>query len=152
MILSEKAIRRSIEAGDIRIDPFEPGNLKPGSYTFTLDERIRKMRGESAFDERISLPEWEDLVMGADGYVLKPGEFVIVYTKENIEIGPEVMCILGTRSKNAQAGLDFLQTSTIAEPGHIGSFALETTNVSGRPIVIYPGMKAVKGVFFQVTD
>lgn len=152
MVLSAKAIQRSIEAGDIRIEPFEPGNLKPGSYTFTLDEKVRKPRGTSPFDERRSVADWEDVVMGEDGYVLEPGEFVIVYTKERIDIGPNILCILGTRAKNAQMGLDFLQTSTIAEPGHTGSFALETTNVSGRPIVIYPGMKAVKGIFLQVTD
>jgi len=142
MILSSVGIQKYIESGEIVIDPFNKGMLKPASYIFTLDNTIRLLREEGGYDE----------VSIVDGYGLRPGGFVLASTKEHVRLGDRVGMFLGVRGSMARIGLNALQSSTFAEPGSDNKMILDLSNVVPGSIKLSPGMKIVTGVFVLLTD
>ena len=43
-VLSDRDIRAAIEAGDVRIDPYDPRDLQPSSVDLHLDRSFRVFR------------------------------------------------------------------------------------------------------------
>ncbi len=144
MILSKQQIKKAVEVGEIKITPFNEELLKPASYTFTLGNKIRKLK-EVGFEE---------FEIGQEGCLLKPGEFVICHTAETLKLGENVACFLSMKGALAQKGLDALQCEIFCEPGSEGGFdgklMLETSNRGPFPITLFSGTKIVKGIFFRV--
>ena len=149
MILSESAIKSAIQKGDMFIEPFDEKNLKSASYTFTLSPKI-------LIPKKVSLitingeQEREEIIMGPDGFVLNPGDFVLGYTAERLSLKNKYACFLGTRGSCAQLGLSVLLSSNFAEPDTDNTIILEIHNASNSPIKLEAGTKIVKGVFMEV--
>lgn len=149
MILSENAIKSAIQKGDMSIEPFDEKNLKSASYTFTLSPKI-------LIPKKVSLiiingeQEREEIIMGPDGFVLNPGDFVLGYTAERLSLKNKYACFLGTRGSCAQSGLSVLLSSSFAEPDTDNAIILEIHNASNSPIKLESGTKIVKGVFMEV--
>jgi len=59
-------------------------------------------------------------------------------------------CLLATRPKLAQIGLDVLQGSSLVRSGSDCQLTLETVNHGPISIRVFPGMKIVKAMFFHV--
>jgi deoxycytidine triphosphate deaminase len=135
MFLSAEHIKQAVATGELAITPFVEENVKPASYTFTLD---------STLHDPVSNQE---IVMADGGYVLPPGGFVLGKTAESLDLRGAFVCLLGTRGSTAQKGIDALQTSTIAEPDTNGQMKLEITNRGSQPVTLTAGMPMVKGVF-----
>jgi dCTP deaminase len=149
MILSNNAIKEAVSKGDMLIAPFDENNLKSASYTFTLSPKI-------LVPKKVPLvvinaeQERAEIVMGPDGFILQPGEFVLGFTAEHVALKNRYACFLGARGSCAQAGLSVLLSSNFAEPDTDNSIILEIHNVGSSPIQLKPGMKIVKGIFAQV--
>ena len=138
MFLSGEKIKQAIESKKLFITPFSEDNLKLVSYTFTLSNKLLNPLSNT------------DIILSDAGYLLKPGEFVIGKTHEYINLNNKYLCILGTRSKLAQQGIDALLSSTIAEPDTNGQFTLEIINNSGKNLLLTAGMPIVKGIFAEI--
>lgn len=153
MILSAKEIRRSVEAGEICIHPFDEKFLKAASYSFTLGAKMRTLTASeiNSNDKKITFDE-HDIPEG--GYLLKPGEFIICHTAETVSLGEKVACFLSMRGIKAQMGLDALQCEIFCEPGSEGGWdgklMLETSNRGPSPVRIFPGITIVKAIFIRV--
>lgn len=158
MILSSSEIKKSLAAGEIAITPFDETLLKAASYTFTLGKGLRKLRLPPAavgfIDTRLDKQEFDEIEIGQDGYLLRPGEFVICHTEETFKLGNSVACFLSMRGARAQAGLDALQCEIFCEPGSEGGWKgrlmLEISNRGPYPVKLFPGTKIVKGIFIKV--
>lgn len=85
-----------------------------------------------------------------EGFVLHPGQFALFETAESIRLGPKTMCWLSTHPAMAQLGLDFLQSSFLVPPGSEGRLTLETSNRGPCAVRLFPGMKVVKAVFYDI--
>ena len=136
--------------GDITIEPFNLENLKPGSYTFTLGSRLRKLKAKEYIDTRTKKQEYEEIDLGENGYLLDPGEFIVGFTQEKIVLGKNIACLLTARGSRAQSGLSVLHSDLFIEPESNGAMALAISNVSNMPIRLLPGIKIVKGIFFNL--
>ena len=154
MIFTAEKIKEAIKSKEIIIDPFNESYLKSGSYTFTLGNKFRKLKPVEFIDSRTKGLDFEEFEIGKNGYLIKPGEFIICHTNENLKIGDNVACFLSMKGLIAQAGLDALQCEIFCEPGSEGGWdgklMLETHNKGPYPIQLFSGIKIIKGIFIRL--
>jgi deoxycytidine triphosphate deaminase len=151
MFLSGTEIIKAIESDKITISHFDKENIKGASYTFTLDTKYKILKANKILDSRED-PEFEEFTIGNRGFELKPGSFAIFYTKEKVNLNNKFTCILSTRPTIAQMGLNVTQSSFFCEPNTNNQFALEISNNGPVTVIIYPGTKAVCGVFSRLAN
>jgi dCTP deaminase len=136
MILTGKEIRRQVENGNIRIDPFDERQVNPNSYNYRLGDyytQVPELLSLGQSREAENLKE-----ISEEGLQLEPGIIYLSSTYETIGSSKYVTLLIG-RSSVARLGL-FLQIS--ADLGNLGpahKWTLELTCV--QPIIIYPRMK-----------
>lgn len=152
MILSDKDIRQAIADGRIGIDPFEEKNLKAGSCSLTLAAMAYRLKRVPFIDTRNAKPEYEEITIGEDGYLLEPGGFIVGATRERITLSSDVAAMVSTRGSRAQMGLDAICSSSFVEPGTNNRLALEMHNSGTVPLKLFPGISVVKIFFFPLSS
>jgi Deoxycytidine deaminase len=151
MILSANKLKEAILNRGIQIQPFNEAQLKEVAYTFTLNSKISILKDVGVIDGG-NPAQFEQREISEDGYILKPGDFIVGYTKEKVTLNHKYVCLLSGRSTQAQMGLDITQSSFLAELDTDNTFVLEISNSGNMPIRVLPGMKIAKGVFLEVTS
>jgi dCTP deaminase len=156
MLMSDRDIRASIEAGQIGLDPLEMGLLQPSSIDVRLDRFFRLFDNHKyAFidpaeqqDELTRLIE----VDPAEPFILHPGEFVLGSTYEFVTLPDHVAARLEGKSSLGRLGLLTHSTAGFVDPGFKGHVTLELSNVATLPIKLWPGMKIGQLCFFKLTS
>ncbi len=147
MILSDKDIRKNIEAGRIKIEPCDLSeqlqsvgvDLRLGT-TFKIFKVTHKShinladKNYEPDTETVEIPE-------GSPFVLHPGEFVLGITKEHVEIPDDMMVHIDGRSSLGRLGIGVHSTAGHADPGYKGRLTLEISNIGKLPIAIIPGMR-----------
>jgi deoxycytidine triphosphate deaminase len=136
MVLSKTAITRAIDEGKLSIDPLNISNLKEASYTFTLSDRI-KTHGQ-------------EISISNEGYNLEPGEFLLAYSAETLDLKNNYCCMLSARGSVAQMGINVLLGSNFCEPDTNSSIAIEIHNTSDKTYRLEKGMSIMKGIFIEM--
>jgi dCTP deaminase len=156
MLMSDRDIRASIEAGLIGLDPLEMGLLQPSSIDVRLDRFFRLFDNHKyAFidpaeqqDELTRLIE----VDPKEPFILHPGEFVLGSTFEFVTLPDDVAARLEGKSSLGRLGLLTHSTAGFVDPGFKGHVTLELSNVATLPIKLWPGMKIGQLCFFKLTS
>ncbi len=145
MVLSDRGIRTAIEAGRIRLEPFDEALIQPASIDVRCDHRFRVFRNSryGHIDVKQEQPELTELIEIEDGgpFILHPGEFVLGATLERVTLGDDIVSRLEGKSSLGRLGLQVHSTAGFIDPGFDGQVTLELTNVANLPITLYPGMK-----------
>ncbi|HVM73735.1 MAG TPA: hypothetical protein VMU13_02570 [Candidatus Paceibacterota bacterium] len=149
MILSQGKILEALKNGALSIIPFIEGNLKEASYTFTLGNKLRKLKTAKELDSRND-PDFEEIELTSKGYLLQPQDHILGTTTEHLSLRGNFACILSTRATIAQLGLDVSQGSIYCEPDTDNPLTLEISNSSTIPVRLFPGIKIVKGIFVTI--
>ncbi len=149
MILSGTHIAELVKKGEIGIDPFDDKNLRDASYVFTLSNRLAFLKKTDVLIGGV-MPALEELVISPEGFLLKPGAFIIGYTREHLHLGGKYSCLISTRGEAAHVGLNVTQSSFYAEPNTNSPLALEMSNQSPYPIQLTIGMALAKGIFLPL--
>ncbi len=117
MIFSDKTIRDEIRSGNIKILPeFNVENIRPTGIRLHLgNELLIPIAGQ-----RVDLNSEEDIAferidIALDGYVLKPGQFVLGSTYEKFQVPRNIVCHVEGRSTIARIGLAIHCTSGIID-------------------------------------
>ena len=143
-VLSDRDIRAALQAGRIRIDPFDPTCLQPSSVDLHLDADFRVFRNNRYpfIDVRAPQPDLTELItVGEDEpFVLHPSEFVLGQTLEWVELPDDLVARLEGRSSLGRLGLLIHSTAGYVDPGWKGNLTLELSNVANLPIALYRGM------------
>ena len=109
MVLSDRTIRELIEAGRLRVEPYDALAIQPSSIDLRLDRRFRVFRStrHSHIDPRQEQPDLTELVTLADGepFVLQPGQFCLGNTWEEITLPDDVVGRLEGKSSLGRLGL-----------------------------------------------
>lgn len=156
MLLSDRDLRKEVEAGRLGIDPFDPEMLQPSSIDVRLDRFFRVFDNSKYThidpsrqqDELTSLVEKE----GEDPFVLHPGEFVLGSTFELIRVPDDLAGRLEGKSSLGRLGLLTHSTAGFIDPGFTGHITLELSNVANLPITLWPGMKIGQLCLFRLTS
>ena len=155
-VLSDRDIRAAIEAGRVRIDPYDPACLQPSSVDLHLDREFRVFRNNRYpfIDVRTAQPDLTELVSVGDdeAFILHPGEFVLGQTLEWVELPDDLVSRLEGKSSLGRLGLLIHSTAGYVDPGWKGNLTLELSNVANLPIALYFGMKIGQISFFQMTS
>lgn len=109
------------------ITPFMEENLQPCSYDLTLDtEFLGPLREEKT-----------DVVEeGFDGIVLRPQEFVLGSTVEEIKLPRNIYARVEGKSSLGRIGLLIHSTAGFIDPNFQGNVTLELYNLGRYPIML----------------
>ena len=156
MVLSDRSIRESLDSGHIVVDPLGEGCIQPASVDIRLDHQIRVFlppEKYSVIDVRANLDGITKLKEIPDPlpYVLKPGEFILANTIENVELPDDVVARLEGKSSLARLGLMVHATAGYVDPGFKGQLTLEISNVARAKISIFYGMKISQISFLRMS-
>jgi dCTP deaminase len=143
VILTDSGIRWQVEAGTLRIDPFNEDLLQPASLDVTLGNRFVVFdRHEREYVD----PRNPELnrgrvveVGGAQPFILHPGGFALGYTTERISLPVNLAAQLAGKSSLGRCGLQLHATAGWIDPGFDGQLTLELSNVNSQPIRLWPG-------------
>jgi dCTP deaminase len=155
MVLSDRTIRELIEAGRLRVEPYDPLAIQPSSIDIRLDRRFRVFRSTryTHIDPRQEQPDLTELVSVGDGepFVLQPGQFCLGNTWEEITLPDDVVGRLEGKSSLGRLGLVIHSTAGYVDPGFRGHLTLELSNAASLPIQLYPRMKIGQLSFLRMT-
>jgi dCTP deaminase len=144
-VLTRDAILRELSSGRLRLEPFSADQVGPASIDLHLGEglRIPVENGnepiEVTDDAKVDLAT--RLIPFDRPHLLAPGQTVHGITRERIFLPPDVCGWLEGRSRIARLGLTVHVTSGFVQPGVSNHQVLEMSNVSGRPLLIHPGIR-----------
>lgn len=131
MVLVDKDIKKLVQKGLLISENYKPENLGCVSYDLTIGSIIDK---EEVKDE----------------YVLKPREFVIVKTNEELNIPFNLTGRIEEKNSLMRAGL--FVCGPVYQPGHKTYSFLRAYNMSSADIVLKKGFKIAQIFFDELTD
>lgn len=156
MLLSDRDIVAEVDAGRVRLDPWDPEMVQPSSVDVRLDRYFRLFdnhkypfidpsEDQSELTHLVEVPADEPLV-------LHPGEFVLGATFESVSLPDDLAARLEGKSSLGRLGLLTHSTAGFVDPGFSGHVTLELSNVATLPIKLWPGMKIGQLCFFRLSS
>ncbi len=156
MLLSDRDIKAQIDAGRVRLDPYDVGMVQPSSIDVRLDRYFRLFDNHKYpyIDPAEEQPDLTRLVEVEpdDAFVLHPGEFVLGSIYETVALPDDVAARVEGKSSLGRLGLLTHATAGFVDPGFEGHVTLELSNVATLPIKLYPGMKIGQLCFFKLSS
>ncbi len=155
-VLSDRDIRAALQAGRVRIDPYDASCLQPSSVDLHLDADFRVFRNNRYpyIDVRAPQPDLTELVTieADEPFILHPNEFVLGQTLEWVELPDDLVARIEGKSSLGRLGLLIHSTAGYVDPGWKGNLTLELSNVANLPIALYRGMKIGQISFFKMSS
>lgn len=156
MLMSDRDIRASIEAGEIGLEPLDMSLLQPSSFDVRIDRFFRLFDNHKyAFidpaEQQDDLTRFVE-VAADEPFILHPGEFVLGSTYEFVKLPDNVAARLEGKSSLGRLGLVTHSTAGFVDPGFNGHVTLELSNMATLPIKLWPGMKIGQLCFFQLSS
>ncbi|MCP2255684.1 dCTP deaminase [Prauserella aidingensis] len=156
MLLSDRDLRKELDAGRLAVEPYGPQMLQPSSIDVRLDRFFRVFDNTkyTHIDPSLQQDELTSMVEKTDGepFVLHPGEFVLGSTFEIFSLPDDLAGRLEGKSSLGRLGLLTHSTAGFIDPGFDGHITLELSNVANLPITLWPGMKIGQLCLFRLTS
>jgi dCTP deaminase len=153
-VLSDGTIRRLIEEGRIRVDPWDPSLIQPASLDLRLGDSFRVFHNHRASvidlrDPPQHLTE-EVKVSKNEPFVIHPGEFALGRTMEWVELPDDIVARIEGKSSLGRLGLIVHATAGFCDPGWKGTLTLELANLTRVPIRLYHGLSIAQLSFMTL--
>jgi dCTP deaminase len=143
-VLSDGTIRRLVDEGRIRIEPWDPLMVQPASVDLRLGTSFRVFHNHRIQVIDLAAPPTgltEHVEVSEDEpFVIHPNEFVLGRTAEHVELPDDVVARIEGKSSLGRLGLIVHATAGFVDPGFSGTLTLEITNFNSVPIVLRPGL------------
>jgi dCTP deaminase len=156
MLLSDRDIRAELEAGRVKLEPFDGEMVQPSSLDVRLDRFFRVFENHRYphIDPAVEQGELTRLVEaeGQEPFILHPGEFVLGSTYEVVSLPDDIAGRLEGKSSLGRLGLLTHSTAGFIDPGFSGHVTLELSNVATLPIKLWPGMKIGQLCLFRLSS
>ncbi len=145
-VYSDTDIAKAIADGRLKVEPFDPKTIQPGSIDMSLGNQFRifKYGKHSIIDTRKKdHSELTEVIEVKDGdhFLLLPGKLLLAATKEKIQLSADLCGRIEGKSSFARLGIMVHITSGFIHPGSYGVQTLEISNMSNLPVKLYPGTK-----------
>ncbi len=155
MILSDKEILMEIRSGRLRFDPaIEDGQISPSSIDLHLSDQFTIFtRNAPGVGIVIDLEKVEDLektlepfgtkkvLAAGDSLTLNPGDFVLGFTRESVELPNFLAARVEGRSSYARLGISVHQTAPTIHATFSGQIRLEISHNGLFACKLSPGSK-----------
>ena len=130
MLLSDRDIRKEIEAGRVVLEPFDAGMVQPSSLDVRLDRFFRVFENHRYphIDPSVEQPDLTRLVEPDvdEPLILHPGEFALGSTYEVVSLPDDISCRLEGKSSLGRLGLLTHSTAGFIDAGFSGHLTLES--------------------------
>lgn len=166
-MLNDFEITKALQDDWIGIAPYDPRRLQPVSYDLTLGDSFRRIRNDvhtidtadtGQYDDAHHyglVPSWHNHTSGhalpANGYTLRPGDFLLACTAETITLSPSMAARVEGKSSLGRLGIAVHITAGFIDPGFEGQITLEIANLAPVSVILHPGMPIAQIVFEPVT-
>lgn len=156
MLLSDKDIKLEIAKARVVLEPYDANMIQPSSVDVRLDRIFRTFENHkyAHIDPAEYQPDLtrEVTTVGAEPFILHPGEFVLGSTYEVITLPDDIAGRLEGKSSLGRLGLLTHSTAGFIDPGFSGHVTLELSNVATLPIKLWPGMKIGQLCLFRLSS
>jgi len=155
MILARTEVIKEIASGKLVIDPFEEAALQACAYDLSLSDEIRVFKDVSEPIDLTEAIDWTKIadtdltskINIADGYLLKPNEFVLGISRERIDMPENLFGILTGRTRFARLGLIVHATAQFISPCTSNRQVFEMKNIGPLILKLVPGERIAQVVF-----
>src|SRR5438552_3338403 len=141
MILSDRDLKKSLESGEIKVEPLFPKSIQPASIDVHLgaDFLIFKGTDHVCIDPKEPVDDMmESLTISEDRqFILHPGEFALGMTYETVSVPNNMVAQLNGKSSLARMGLVVHATAGYIDPGNTLKITLEFHNLANLPLKLY---------------
>lgn len=145
----------------LKISPWKANRVQPASYDVALGPTIRVMEegtwlnvfnGDDPAQAHgpWTWPRSYSREEKAEGFILKPGQFILASTAERIELAPTLAARVEGKSSLGRLGLMVHITAGFIDPGFEGEITLEIYNAAPWEFPMEPGMLIGQLCFFDV--
>lgn len=156
--LSDGAIRARLNAGDLRLDPFDESMIQPASIDVRLGSDFVAFDGDDYGPDSQIVDPYQDnsrltrafVVPDGESLVLRPGEFLLGTTVETVTVPHDLVCRVEGKSSIARWGLIVHTTAGFVDSGFEGQVTLEFANLGRHSFRLWPGMKIAQFSFAQM--
>ncbi|HEY5190254.1 MAG TPA: dCTP deaminase [Solirubrobacteraceae bacterium] len=153
-VLSDQTIVSMVQAGRIKMEPWDPALVQPASIDLRLGDSFRVFHNHraSAIDLRDPPDNLTEEVVVPDGesFVIHPGEFCLGRTLEWVELPDDIVARIEGKSSLGRLGLIVHATAGFCDPGWKGTLTLELNNLTRIPIKLYPGLEIAQLSFMTL--
>jgi len=153
MILSDREIWMEIGSGRLRFDPpIEPEQVVSSAVDLRLSDKFTRFKKpvegiETIIDlskiadvELVSQQYGEtETVTSDEGFILRPGDFVLAYTMEYMVMPNYLAARVEGRSSLARLGISIHQTAPTVHATFEGQLRLEMSHSGFHPCRLHPG-------------
>jgi dCTP deaminase len=153
-VLTDRAIRRAYETGELRVEPFDAALVRPAALSLRLGHEAFTLVTTGPVDvaDRSTHP---DLVIkepdGQGRLVIEPGEVVLAPTLEKIGLSENLAGLVDGTSDYARLGIGVVLSGQVS-PGFgrdTGAvLTLEIVNHLRHPVLLYPGARICNLMLF----
>ena len=153
---SDNGIINLIKLKKLKIIPFNKKDLQPDSYKIHLDSAIAIAKGGKVNPLKVNdySKFFKKSRVSNEGFVLKPGGFVLARTLEKFSIPLNVSGFITGRTGLARIGVSVVQTAPLIHAGHgvpkPRKIVLEVSNSGPFDVVLTRGMVIGKIVFHKL--
>lgn len=169
-VLSDRTIMEYNKKGLLIEGNLNSSQIQPNSIDLTLGNTWKKLKYNDEFNDlkvinpsieirykegtfTPSEPDTYDMskALGLNPksyYILKPNEFVLMASKEVLNIPNGILSFIQGRSSIARLGIQTEQAGLI-DAGFRGTITFEVKNESNKPIILYEGMRIAQVYFFK---
>lgn len=157
MVLTDKEIREySQRKEDPMITPFCEDQLQAASYDVKLSGRIASFKktvqtvdlSEQNLEDPLDLYNVD--VINEDGYILQPGEYILVELQETFVVPNGLIAHIRPRTRFTRIGL--LITGQHCNPTYSGRLYIGVFNASPNGLKISKNISIAQVVFEQLSD
>jgi len=152
MVLTGEAILKAVETGELKIEPFDPKHVGPGSYDLAVSNEFRFFKKAHKILEVSKEIDYQEetvlyTVPAGENFIIMPGECAHAITVEKICLPPNMCAWLQGRSSFARLGLMVHITAAFVQPGVANRQVLEMFNASPIPLALKPGTPICQIIF-----
>lgn len=163
-VLSDRTILKYNKKGLLIEGELSKSQIQPNSIDLTLGNSWKKLKtnyvlvdgdmrnvinpkNEIKYDEGKFIPGTKS-TNGLNYYILEPNEFVLMASKEILNIPNGILSFIQGRSSIARLGIQTEQAGLI-DAGFRGTITFEVKNETNEPIILYEGMRVAQVYFFK---
>ena len=151
-ILAHDEILAAVEAGRIKVDPYDPSCVGPASIDLHLARAFRlfvRMPMLVPVTDDIDFKQYTKGIWIPPGekLILRPGETALGITEERITVASDLCGWLEGRSRFARVGLLIHISASFMQPGLDNHQVLEMSNFGHLDLAIEPGTSICQFVF-----
>ena len=139
-MLSDKDIRYEMRHNELLIEPLEDSQYQAASIDLRLGSSLRKL-GKLPFK-----------ITQRDGYILRPGQFILGDTREYLQIPWHLAAQFAGKSSLGRIGLQTHCTAGFVDPGFRGTLTVELSNLSNQVIRLTAGQAIGQLCIFRLSS